>query len=513
MKADLILCNANIITMDPSSPSAELVAIRGNKIWVVSRNEDLKDLKDNRTVVIDCARRTVLPGFHDAHGHLSAFAESLVTLDVSPAKGVRSISALQAGIRKFSWKLPPGTWVRAGGYNEFYFLEKRHPNRLDLDLAAPHHPVKLTHRSGHAHVLNSLALKICGISKETPDPEGGLIDRDLETGDPTGVLYGMSEFLSQKIPPLESQQLEKGIQLANLELLSSGVTSFEDASASNDLQRWRMFNDWRNRGFLRSRLRMLWGFKGFRESCRNFLLPDGEEEQVPRGGVKIILDETTGRLNPSPTELNEMVFQIHQSGWQVVLHALEERTIEAACSAIFYALQRAPRPDHRHRIEHCAICPPSLARRIASIGIHVVTQPSFIYASGERYLQTVPAEQMKYLYPLATLARRGVTIAAGSDCPIAPVNPLVGIYAASSRLAASGQAVVPEERIEISEALSMYTIHAAKATFTEKIKGSIRPGLLADLVILNGDPTRLSVNEVKDLQVKMTIINGQPVWP
>ena len=513
MKADLILCNANIITMDPFSPSAELVAIRGNKIWTVSRKKDLKDLKNHRTVVIDCCRSTILPGFHDAHGHLSALAESLVNLNVSPARGVKAISALQVEIRKLAQELPPGAWIRAGGYSEFYLQEQRHPNRFDLDAATSLHPVKLTHRSGHAHVLNSLALKFCGITKETPDPDGGLIDRDLETGDPTGVLYGMSEFLSQKIPPLESQQLEKGIKLAGLELLSSGITSFEDASPTNNLQRWRMFTDWKGRGFLRSRVRMLWGFKGFKESCRTLPLPSGEEEQVPRGGVKIILDETTGRLNPGPAELNEMVFQIHQLGWQVVLHALEERTIEAACSAIEYALQRAPSLDHRHRIEHCAVCPPSLARRLAAIGIYVVTQPSFIYTSGERYLKTVPAEQMKHLYPLSTLARSGIIVAAGSDCPIAPVNPLVGIYAASSRLAASGQAVLPEEKIEISEALSLYTIHAAKATFTEKIKGSIRPGHLADLVILNGDPTRLSVNEIRDLQVKMTIINGEPVWP
>jgi hypothetical protein len=207
-----------------------------------------------------------------------------------------------------------------------------------------------------------------------------------------------------------------------------------------------------------------------------------------------------------------MVNNIHQSGFQAILHAIEETVIEAACSAIEYALKKFPKLDHRHRIEHCSVCPPSLAKRLASLGIIVVTQPSFIYYSGERYLRTVLSNQLKCLYPIATLMRSEVTVAGSSDCPIAPTNPLMGIYAAVSRIADSGEKILPEERITPLEALKMYTENAAKASFEEKNKGTISPGKLADLVVLNGDPTKLPIDEIKDIDVEMTILDGEIVW-
>ena len=228
--------------------------------------------------------------------------------------------------------------------------------------------------------------------------------------------------------------------------------------------------------------------------------------------MKIILDETTGHLQPAQSELNEMVLRIHQAGFQACLHAVEEKTVEAACSAIEYALQKLPKSDHRHRIEHCSVCPPSLAKRLAALGIMVVTQPSFIYYSGDRYLQTVPAEELKHLYPIRTLLKSGVKVAASSDCPIAPANPLIGIYAATSRMTETGETVLPEEKITPEEALRMYGENAARATFEEGMKGSISPGKLADLVVLNGDPTKVPINEIKDLEVEMTILNGEIVW-
>jgi predicted amidohydrolase YtcJ len=207
-----------------------------------------------------------------------------------------------------------------------------------------------------------------------------------------------------------------------------------------------------------------------------------------------------------------MVFRIHQSGFQACLHAVEEKAVEAACSAIEYALRKFPKPDHRHRIEHCSVCPPSLARRLAALGIMVVTQPSFIYYSGDRYLQTVPAEEIKHLYPIRTLLKSGVKVAASSDCPIAPANPLMGIYAASSRMTETGEAVLSEEKITPEEALRMYGEYAARATFDERMKGSISLGKLADLVVLNGDPTTVPIDEIKDIKVEMTILNGEIVW-
>jgi predicted amidohydrolase YtcJ len=509
---DLLLLNAVVLTMDEDRPRAQEVAIKDGRILAVGEEDDLKALVSNSTEVIDLGGKTILPGFIDAHLHLRALAESLVTTNIGPASGVSSISHIQERVRHQALKLPPGTWIRAGGYNEIYLSEKRDPNRWDLDAAAPHHPVKLTHRSGHAHVLNSLGLTNIGISKETPDSDAGLLDRDLETGEPTGLLYGMGDFLSQVVPPLDVSQLDRGVKLANQELLSSGITTFQDASSRNDIERWRSFENWKREGTLQCRVLMMLGFKGFEEYQAGRLTSQMDKSHLRLGGVKIVLDETTGRLNPRQEDLNEIVLSVHQAGQQVAIHAIEETAIEAACSALERAIRISPRVDHRHRIEHCSVCPSDLADRIASLGIAVVTNPAFLYASGERYLKTVPPRQLKHLYPLSTLIQNGVQVAAGSDAPVAPVNPLAGIYAAVSRKAESGEVVLANEKITSYEALRMYTMLAARSSFDENLKGTIAPGKLADLTILSADPTSVPTEAIKEIRVEMTIVGGDVIY-
>jgi len=543
--ADLILFNANVLTMDPLYPKAEGVLIKNGKILSATTNDALKKWDRMKATTIDCTGKTVLPSFIDAHCHLHALAESHVTLNLEPHHNVRSISDIQTKIKDLSQTLPSGAWIRGRGYNEFYLAEKRHPNRWDLDQVTSTHPIKLTHRTGHAHVLNSLALKIAGISNETPDPPDGLIDRDVNTGEPTGLLFRMGDFLSKQIPPLENKQLDQGIRIANDELLSMGITSIQDASSHNGIEQWKMFRRWKDTGFLKPRVVMMLGIDPVRNFIRvlnpfgaiikpnrtaeqRSIISNGasqfyeyqesdfetqfDKSQLRLGGVKIILDETTGRLHPAQSELNEMVLRIHQAGFQVCLHAIEEKAVEAACSAIEYALRKSPKSDHRHRIEHCSVCPPSLARKLAGLGIMVVTQPSFTYYSGDRYLQTVPSEELNHLYPIRTLLKSGVKVAASSDCPIAPANPMTGIYAACSRMTEAGEAVLSKEKITPEEALRMYGETAARATFDEGMKGSISPGKLADLVVLNGDPIKGPVDEIKDIKVEMTILNGEIVW-
>jgi predicted amidohydrolase YtcJ len=510
--ADLILVNANVITMNPAFPKAEWIAVKDGTIQTVAKNRSFEELKTSRTKMIDCRHKTVLPGFIDTHLHFHGLSERLVTLNLSPQHHVRSISDMKDKIREISKALPSGTWIRGGGYNEFYLAEKRHPTRWDLDMASSAHPIKLTHRSGRAHVLNSLALKLLHISKETADPEEGLIERDLQNGEPTGLLYGMGDTLATLIPPMDKDQMEQGVRLASKELCSLGITSIHDASPRNNSNRWEMFQRWKERGFLKPRVCMTLGIKGYEEYETHPFTTRINENQLTLKGVKMILHETTGQLSPGQEELNEMLLHVHQSGVQAVLHAIEGRAIGAACTAVAFALQKSPNPDHRHRIEHCSVCPPALAKRIASLGIMVVTQPNFIYYNGDRYLRTVPEQNLKHLYPLSTLLKSGVTVAGSSDCPVAPSNPIIGIYCAISRKTEAGAPVLPEEAIPAWEALRMYTRDAAKATFEERMKGSIEPGKLADLVVLSGDPTNLPADEIKDIEVEMTILHGEVVW-
>ena len=508
----LILCNANAITLDPFRPRAELVAVDGNRIVAVAGNDRLASLRDPGTEVIDCGGKTLLPGFIDAHCHVQAYAKSFVSLRLSPREGIRSIADIQQSIRNLCMKRPPGTWVRGKGYNEFYLAENRHPNRWDLDAAAPLHPVKLTHRSGHAHVLNSLALQRAGISDEAGDAPGGLIDRDPATGAITGILYGMGAHLAEKIPPYDAGEIERGLNRVDENLLSRGITSVQDASASNDLNRWAWLDDVKSRNLFKPRVAMMMGRKGFDEWRTRAFSSGLRAEDLKTGGVKIIAGQVSGDLNPSQEELNDQVSTIHEAGLQAVIHAVEEPVIEAACDAVAFALGRSPRPDHRHRIEHCSICPPPLIRKLARLGIAVVTQPSFIYQNGDRYLAKVPADQQPHLYPVGSLLRNGLIVGASSDFPVPDPNPLIGIGAAVTRMTEGGNRVVAEQRVTVHEALILHTLGAAAAGFEEGIKGSISPGKLADLVMLDRDPFAVESEQIRHIKVRMTILDGKVVW-
>lgn len=507
--SDLILCNAHVIAMDAACPGAELIAVEKSRISAVAKNEELRLFRDDKTEIIDCKGKTVVPGFIDAHCHLAGYAEALVSVDLSPGGGTKSLADMRNKVKIFCADRPPGTWVRGKGYNEFYLKEKRHPNRYDLDKAAPAHPVKLTHRSGHAHVLNSLALKLVGITSQSGDPPDGLIDRDLETGEPTGVLFGMGNYLAKRIPALDETEMKESVKRVNNELLSLGITSIQDATAHNDANNWSMLKQWKTDDVFKPAIVMMIGVRGFSQYKEQaYAKMDG----LKTGGVKIVVHEITGDLNPPREMLNKLVFDIHQAGFQAVLHCIEEKTIAAACDAIEYALENSECTDHRHRIEHCSVCPPALAKRIGDLGIMVVTQPSFIYYSGDRYLETVPPEQRKDLYPIGRMIKNDIRVAGSSDFPIAKPNPLIGIYAAVTRMTEHGKAVLPEEGIKAIEALRMFTQTAAAASFDEHTKGNIAVGKNADLVVLSDDPTNVNPQMIKSISVEMTIINGEVVW-
>ncbi len=493
--------------MDPAHPRAELIAVEGGKITAVAGNEALGTLKRKGTRVIDCAGKTLLPGFIDAHCHFHAFAKSLVYLNLSPGENAGSIADIQKKIRDACERLPSGSWIRGKGYDEFWIKEGRHPTRWDLDAAAPLHPVKLTHRSGHAHVLNSLALRLAGIDEETGDPRGGLIDRETTTGVPTGILYGMGAYLATKIPPLGDSEMERGAALANERLLSLGITSIQDASSSNGPDHWKRFEKWKRSGFLQPRITMMTGLNAFPGFDNESFFSDLAPELLRLGGVKIIADEVTGSLHPPREELNDTVRRIHAAGRQAVIHAIEETVIEAAGNAIEYAIQRIPRQDHRHRIEHCSVCRPAVLKRLARLGAVIVTQPGFIYRNGDRYLQTVPGDQLEHLYPVKSIMESGLLAAAGSDFPPADPNPMIGICAAVTRRTERG-AVLPQQRISVPDAIKMHTINAAAACFEDRTKGSLSPGKLADIIMLTENPLAVDPDHIKDIGVAMCMVGG-----
>jgi hypothetical protein len=257
---------------------------------------------------------------------------------------------------------------------------------------------------------------------------------------------------------------------------------------------------------------MMFGIDALSQFQESGLASGSGDSQLCLGGVKILLNETTGQLQPPQPELNQQAFSAHQAGFQLAIHCVEPSTVEAAIAALEYVSSQLPLAGRRHRLEHCSECSSQLLKRLIKIKAMVVTQPPFIYYSGERYLATLPPTELRWLYRIKSFLGGGLMVAASSDSPVAPANPLVGIYAAVTRRAESGQYLLPEERISAQQALAMYTTNAAYASFEESVKGSIAPGKLADLVVLSADPLKSPPEQLKDIRVEMTVIDGKVVW-
>lgn len=506
MATDIILKNANIITMDASQPKAELLAISDDSIFFVGGNSELERLTGRNTKIIDCEGKTVVPGFNDAHLHLFSFIRKLMSIDLSSAYA-RSVEDIKEAVRQKALATPPGTWISGTDYNEFYLEGNRCPTRWDLDEIAPNHPVVLSHRSLHACVLNSQALSLAGITAETPEPPGARIERDLTTGEPNGILINMLNYIrSEVMPPFSDEELSEGVSLADNYFLSHGITSFQEATVSNDIKRWEMVCDLKLHGKLSSRITMMAGSPYWREFQKRNLKTCSGDNLMQLGAVKIMSE-----VQPEQSELNALALECHKSSFQLAFHAIAEDTVASTISALEYVNKQSPVASSRHRIEHCSECPPTLLERIKKLGGVIVTQPPFIYYSGERYLATVPESQLPWLYRIKSPLEKGVVVTGSSDAPVVSPNPLVGIYAAVTRRAESGQVLLPEERITAEQALSLYTTNAAYASFEDKIKGSITPGKLADMVILSDDPTHAPPEKIKDIKVEMTIIGGEVV--
>ena len=292
----LVLINANVITLDPALPQAQAVAVANGRIEAVGSNAELNRLASGKAQVIDCRGLTLLPGFNDAHCHLPGLARRLQDLDCRPGR-VHCMADLQIAIRDRAASLAAGVWLRGWGYDELGLDERRHPNRHDLDAAADDRPIWLEHRSGHAAVLNSAGLAAAGVHRETPDPPGGVIERDPATGEPTGVLYEMHGFLRQRLGNIRSpREIEEGMSAVKDLLNNYGITSVQDAGPDNGIDRWRTFARLQAAGTLSCRVTMMAGVHRLVEFSGAGLANGLGDEKLRVGHAKIMLTLTSGRL-------------------------------------------------------------------------------------------------------------------------------------------------------------------------------------------------------------------------
>ena len=519
MRVSLVLLNANVITMDPAGPRAEAVAVAGERVAAVGDNGEIRRMGSRGARVVDCQGLTLLPGFNDAHCHLLGLGRRLQDLDCSPdallRMGGASVGSLMALVRGRARGLRAGAWVRGYGYDDAGMAEGRHPVRGELDWAAPDNPVWLEHRSGHAAALNSRALALAGIGRDTEEPRGGVIERDGECGEPTGVLLEMRDFLRRRLGNIRSRDdFDAGMRAAGELLGSYGITSAQDAGADNGLERWGVFRRLLGEGVLGCRVTMFAGARRLDEFAAAGMSFGSGDGWLRLGHAKVMLTMTGGALYPPAGELAGLVAGAHRRGFPAAAHCVEGEAIGAAAGVLGDGGVGVGVAD---RIEHCAEAPPLLVDAVRRSGAAVVTQPGFVYHNGAAYRDRVAGEVLPHLYPVGGLHRAGVLVAFGSDAPVIDPNPWPAIYSAVTGCAGDGEwlgggDVGGGRAVGLGAALRMYTAAGALAEGMGGDKGVIARGMLADMVLVDGDPFVVGAGGLAGVRAVMTVVGGAVVW-
>ncbi len=521
---ETVLVNGNVITLNPLNPNAGAIAISDEKIIGVGSDEEILSVADENAKVIDLDGRTVLPGFADSHVHLIEYGLVLssVVLDVREA---RSIDEIKRMVRKKAIGQPKGSWIVGHGWDTTILAEGRPPNRWDLDEAAPNNPVMITDMGGHLCSVNSLALKLANIGKDTELPLGGKIDKDTDTGEPTGVLREAATVQVEELITYEDEDLIVGLRHALDEAVGHGLTSIHCIVQTP--QHIRVFQKVLMRDELPLRVYLM-----ISSSLLPHLLSLGlhagfGNPKLKIGAIKVMLDgsiegRTAALTHPYEGEpdnfgipwLNEeklydLVGKAHKAGFQLAIHAIGDRAIHMVLDSIERILKEEPRADHRHRIEHASLLDDDSINRLRKLGMITSVQPIFIDPHIDWMLEPLGHKRATELGErYRSLLDAGVKVAAGSDCPAdSTMSPLLGVQSAVSRY---GFALA--ERITVREAISLYTINAAYACFEEKSRGSIEVGKLADLVVLSDDPLAIPPDRIRDIKVDMTIADGKIVY-
>lgn len=499
--------------MNPRHALAQAVAVRENLIVKVGTNQDVTPLISKRTKVIDLAGRTVVPGLIDTHIHVADFGRCLLWLDLSD---VDSIEKLKNALTRKVKQTPAGKWIIGRGWNEKHFKEKRLLNMSDLDDSAPHNPVVLYHETAMVCAVNTSALTLAGVTSQTVAPLGGIIDENPQTGELTGILRdAATSLIWRAVPEPTADELSEATTLACRKIVEAGITSVHWMLLSeSELPLIRRLNA---EGKLPVRVNVIVPYEFLSQAVR---FEPGSNSMLRLGAVMIVtdgyLDSKTAALNqpysdePGNTgkkllaqrDLAAYVSQVSAFGLQPVIHAMGDWAVDEALTVI----EQVPaEKDVRFRIEQAAVLNADLIRRLKTRKIVVSVQPTVIATefavwSAEARLGV---ERARWLHPLKALLEAGVKVAGGSDCPMEPLNPLLGMQEAVLR------ASFPEQRLSVLEALRMYTVDAAYCSGEETVKGSIEEGKLADLTVLSEDPLAVSPDKIKTIKVEATVIDGK----
>ena len=541
---DLTLVNANVLTMDRDRPRASTVAIARGRIEALDASSGVPAGSGR---VVDLRGATVLPGFHDAHNHMVGFGMSLAEVDLRSSAAGR-LDELYAAIARRAETTAPGDWVIGAGDDQNKL--GAHPNRDALDRAAPGRRVWLRHTSGHMCVVNSPVLAALGLDAAATEFPGGRVATD-SSGRPTGLLEERAQLLvGSLVYPYPLAELTRAISRAAEQYLKEGVTSCTEAGiaggwVAHSPAELAAYQTARDSGELRVRVELM----PAAEVLHALGAHDGDglvagldlgiktgfgDDWLRLGPVKIFADGSLvgrtaalidpydgggagnegpgngrGYLQADAADLQARIIAAHRSGWQVATHAIGDLAIDVVLDAYARALEAYPRRDPRHRIEHFAVVQPRQVTRAAELGVIAVPQGRFVTELGDGMLAAVGPDRQGWLYRQRSLLEAGMVLPGSSDRPVVSGAPLLGIADMVNRRTASGVPFNPGEAITAQQALYAYTRGSAYASRQEHVKGSIAPGMLADLVVLSEDPTAVSPERIAEVAVLATIVDGQ----
>jgi len=528
MVADYVFYNGEVITVDANNSIVDSVAIKGNRILAVGEFESLQQFIGEETKQIDLDGRSLLPGFNDAHLHLVYYGVNQLAISCKSPEQT-SVETLLNALKEKAKVTPPGRWIRAWGFNENTVTEQRYPTLEELNAVSTEHPILISRTCGHISILNQTALNLANVDEHTPDPQGGVIEKD-SNGKLTGRLIEAASMQIAEIATYSEDELKEGIKIANEHFLKTGITSVGEAGTFGS-ESFRTLQLAIQQGLLQIRVYALLGSltdsKDFSEKIiASGVVTGTGNEWFRLGPVKLFTDgsstgptiatregytsdpENHGILYYSEEEIYNVLGVAHKLGYQITVHAQGDKAIEMYLNVVERALKEHPRDNHRHRIEHAGISTPDIQDRIKELGMVPIPNPPFHYEFGESYIRNY-GERVNYMYPARDFIDKGIIAAAGSDSPVTDYPPLLGIHTAVNRKSKNGVDVGVEQAVEVLEAIKMYTWNGAYASFEEEIKGSIEPGKLADIIILNGSILKEDKTRIKDLQIDATIVDGK----